>query len=396
MLKNIRFNNFYSVGSEQELSFEVGSKDVHDHSTRPVNGTNINLVSCIIGHNASGKTTILKAITYLLWFIKNSYSRKQNEGTDFNQHKLYSSEYTNIEIEFFNDETLYKYKISLNEDIIFSEKLSIKNARRFIRLFEYERNGVDWDFKVNSDIKINKADKERFKKRKNVSVLSSLIDTGYLSEIKFFENYTTNVSSAGLMPRNNILPLRLFETLHTDKKLQARVLSLLKEIDLGISGFEFSEVTVRDQEKPKEEEIKPFLYLKHGDNDKNFDLPFYEESDGTCQSLSIFTKILPALEFGKIVILDEIEDGLHPYVVKKIISLFENTKTNPRGAQLFFSTHQHLLLNDRTKTQIFLAERELETEIYRLDEVGGVRNDENYFHKYIAGTYGGIPHIDWL
>ena len=64
--------------------------------------------------------------------------------------------------------------------------------------------------------------------------------------------------------------------------------------------------------------------------------------------------------------------------------------------QLIFSTHQYPLLSDRTKTQIFLTEKEnFETQIFRLDEIEGVRNDENFANKYIAGTYGGTPNIDY-
>lgn len=76
-----------------------------------------------------------------------------------------------------------------------------------------------------------------------------------------------------------------------------------------------------------------------------------------------------------------------------------NKKINKYNAQILFSTHQALLLKELTKTQIFIVEKnkeDLTTEIYRLDEVEGVRNDENYAQKYLSGTYGGVPDIDWL
>ena len=49
-----------------------------------------------------------------------------------------------------------------------------------------------------------------------------------------------------------------------------------------------------------------------------------------------------------------------------------------------------------TILQIFLVEKDsesFESEIYRLDDVDGVRNDENYFQKYMAGVYGATPKI---
>ena len=47
------------------------------------------------------------------------------------------------------------------------------------------------------------------------------------------------------------------------------------------------------------------------------------------------------------------------------------------------------------KKQIFLCEKEdyLNTEVYRLDEIEGVRNTENFFEKYLSGTYGATPRI---
>jgi glycerol kinase len=72
-----------------------------------------------------------------------------------------------------------------------------------------------------------------------------------------------------------------------------------------------------------------------------------------------------------------------------------NKDKNPNNAQLLFTTHNPWFLQDLTKTQIFITEKnnEAETEITRLDEIAGVRNDENYFMKYIAGEYDGRPKI---
>ncbi len=401
MLKKISISNFYSVGSKQELSFEVKAKDVLDDSACAIDSAHhVNLVSSIIGHNASGKTSVLRALAYLFWFVNESNtSRKSDDETGIEKHKLYLSEPTTLEIEFFNGGVLYRYVISLNEKEVVSEYLGKKNVRSFSRIFEYQRKGDDWNLKT-PEVKINSADKERFKRRKNIAMLSSLIDAGYLSEINFFKANRFNVNSMGLRPRSSFLnPFGLFETLHDDKMLCDSVLTYIKDIDLGISDFDFRPVTLRNIEKPETEKTRQLLEIKHGSGKNQFSLPYFEESDGTRQSIMLLSKILPVLKAGKIAVIDEIEDGLHPYVIKKIISLFENKKTNPNNAQLFFSTHQHLLLNDRTKTQIFLAEKPndtLETEVYRLDEVEGVRNDENYFHKYIAGTYGAVPRIDWL
>ena len=54
------------------------------------------------------------------------------------------------------------------------------------------------------------------------------------------------------------------------------------------------------------------------------------------------------------------------------------------------------LMSDLSKYQIFLVEKnpECESEVYRLNDVEGVRSDDNLFKKYLAGSYGGVPDID--
>lgn len=394
MLKNIRVKNFYSIGERQELSLNISSKDILNGSGKKIKDSNINLVSCVIGHNASGKTTILKAISFLFWFIANSYtSLKSEKRIPINQHELKQNKPTEIEIEFFNKDNLYKYLIVLNKKEILKEVLIKKNSHKPI--FELNRDANRVEIKPNN-LKINSTDEVRFKERGNVSLLSSLIDTGYLSEIIFFKNFETNVHNLGMTFFN------LFsdsEKLHKDQILCQEILKCSKDIDLGISDFLFKESQMRNKENQEEVKSTQVLQCVHTTQKGNFILPIFEESNGTQQSYSILFQILPILKNGGLVVLDEIDSGLHPYVTKKIISLFERESTNPHNAQLIFSTHQHLLLNDRTKTQIFITEKNdnlSETEIYRLDDIEGIRNDENYFHKYIAGAYGGTPKIDWL
>ena len=109
----------------------------------------------------------------------------------------------------------------------------------------------------------------------------------------------------------------------------------------------------------------------------------------------LLLNLLDVLEYGGIAIIDELDARLHYEIAHKIISLFANKDTNKNNAQLFFSTHQPLFLNDRDKTQIFLCYKEdyLNTEVYRLDDIPGIRNTENFFEKYLAGEYGAVPRI---
>src|SRR5699024_1202058 len=98
---------------------------------------------------------------------------------------------------------------------------------------------------------------------------------------------------------------------------------------------------------------------------------------------------------GGLAVIDEMESDLHPHMLAELIDLFISPETNPHNAQLIFSTHSHELLNMLLKQQIVLVEKDeqLNTDAYRLDDVEGVRADDNIYAKYLAGAYGGIPNI---
>ena len=98
---------------------------------------------------------------------------------------------------------------------------------------------------------------------------------------------------------------------------------------------------------------------------------------------------------GGVAVLDEFDVNLHPEIVLSLYELFIHPETNPENAQLFFSTHSHLVLNKLDKYQIILTEKndKGQSESWRLDGVSGVRADDNYYAKYIAGAYGAVPEL---
>ncbi len=397
MLNFIKVTNFHSIGETQELSLEISKKDILDNSAISISDDKaINLVSCIIGNNASGKTNILKALTFLIWFVNSSYDLSSDE-IPLDEHKLWVNRPSKFELNFNEGDINYSYWIELDNQKVVSEYFGKKVLRGFTRIFEYTRIGDEWDFK-ESGLKINSNDLKRFKERKHVSVLSSLIQLGYVTTLTFFKNCNSNVSRRGLVGGSffgNFLEFS--RELNENQEMLPDILAITKEVDLGIDSFGFREVSFDLKNTSEEGSSKrQLLEVIHKSLKGKFKLDLLEESNGTQQSIYLLCSILPMLNSGGLAIVDEIEAGLHPYVVRKIISLFEKEETNPKKAQLIFSTHQHMLLNDRTKTQIFLAEKNaesFESEIYRLDDVEDVRNDENFFQKYITGVYGATPKI---
>ncbi len=62
-----------------------------------------------------------------------------------------------------------------------------------------------------------------------------------------------------------------------------------------------------------------------------------EESSGTLGLLNIALSAFQALSNGTPLIVDELERSMHPLLALHVLQLFEDSKTNPKGAQLIFT-----------------------------------------------------------
>jgi len=411
MLKYIKVKNFYSIVESHKISFEINPKDILDHSAREIilkdqakTKLSINLVACFIGANGSGKSNFLKAINFVISLVQNSYNYHSDKFLSV-QHSLMKDKPTSIEIGFVNNNSNYRYFIEFSSTTILKEYLK-KTVQREVNIFEMARkkNQVE----IKSNIKINQTDKDRFAsiERSHIPLLSSLINTGYITDMLFFKTIDKgddNILKILFASHKNglidswVRQIELVEfqkKLHENKILLKNIIEIFKKIDSSIT-----EIKTSKHEFSEKKEAMYDIDLIHSSKNQKFSLNFFQESHGTQQFILLLAQILPALENGGLLIIDEIESALHPDLTQKLISLFESKKTNPKNAQIIFSTHQHPLIANRTKTQIYIAQKDnvkLATELYRLDDVEGVRNDENYYHKYMAGAYGGIPKISAL
>ncbi len=390
MIKNFSVSNYNSIKEKQTISFEILPKDMLDDSSFQTKcRNNLNSIIAIIGNNSAGKSNILKALADCLIIAQNSYTLFSANDPIFIFLPFITEKHKNttFEIIFETNNKEYKYKLEMNSGNICYEYLGMHNKRAFSTIYEITRekdkvNFLVWKFEK----KLNDIDRKRFEERTNSTLFSFLLNTGHLAGIgvKEITNYDYNFKS---------IPVEIQED-----RLN-KISQIMKNFDLGFAGFSFTAIQQPRKENPLESETKKILLLNHKTKKGNFSLPFDLESDGTQKIVYLLNKLLAIIEAGGIAICDEIESSIHPYLIKNIINnLFANKEINKNNAQLIFSTHLPWLLEDRTKTQIYLVEKNegLSTELYRLDEVEGVRNDDNFCNKYLAGAYGAVANLRWF
>ncbi|MDY5357020.1 MAG: AAA family ATPase, partial [Candidatus Cryptobacteroides sp.] len=126
------------------------------------------------------------------------------------------------------------------------------------------------------------------------------------------------------------------------------------------------------------------------------------ESSGTNKLFDLSGPIFETLYSGSVLVIDELDAKMHPLISQYIIELFNNPETNPKNAQLIFTTHDTHLLSQKIlrRDQIWFTEKDSKerTDLYSLIDIvlpDGTkpRNDANYEKNYIAGRYGAIPYI---
>ena len=114
--------------------------------------------------------------------------------------------------------------------------------------------------------------------------------------------------------------------------------------------------------------------------------------------LRILPAIFEALDAGNTLFIDEIENGLHPNLVKLLVGLFNSEDTNPYHAQLICTTHDTLLLNEVRRDQVWFTDKNQygETRVCRLSDYPNVRSNDNIGVKYLHGVFGAVPNTQDL
>ena len=129
-----------------------------------------------------------------------------------------------------------------------------------------------------------------------------------------------------------------------------------------------------------------------------YPLELSDESDGTRKLMSIAPAIESALKKGGVLIVDEIEKELHPMLVDFVVAKFQSKQSNPKGAQLIFTTHNTELMNMEIlrKDQLYFADKSNEDGISELYSISGLgtRTTENIRKGYLLGKYGATPDIE--
>lgn len=396
MIRTLQFSNFYSFRDDVEVSFEVGRQPAVSHYDLAfADGSRGNKVLAVVGANGSGKTQLLKPLAFLSWFVADSFlNTEPKERIPFQPHALSSDVPTCFELTFELNGELYRYRLELNSRHVLHESLHIKTSRLFSYIFMREREGDGYRVKQKG---FGFRSAQASQVRGNVSLLVA----GHMHDVplatalvEYFRHFSYNLQVTGRAHFDHWRLLNSAQFFQDHPALHRRASDLLCQLDLGLDDIELEEVEISGG---GEHDTKGPLYMPMGIHRSaagHFRLPFLDESSGTQSAYVLLQRILPVLERGGIAVIDELDNDLHPHMLEAFLDLFRFEHSNPHQAQLIFSCHTSEVFNLLAKHQVYLVEKhDLESDAWRLDDMVGLRADDNLYAKYQSGALGAVPEI---
>lgn len=425
ILKSISATNFGpfngTITFDMETSVPKG-QIIDNHTFIAGDNQQFNKIAYIYGANGSGKSNFCKIILQIQRTIMLSPIRASNNpqlldmlplkdelAVQRNHFKFDVSgkeRATSYSIQILIDDVLYTYSFSIAENYdVISEKLTKKKRRTETIL---ERTSPKFEsITLKSELKSFE---------NNVYVVKN--NALCLSMASFLNNKlaTLIVSTITNIQVVNMAAMRGLSNLSEESfsaEQKEKYLRILKSADPTLEDIqvEFNEEKVEKRALDSEDFENRSVVLKsvrvdvqsthniyedHKAVERSI-LPFLQiESNGTIKLLNILPTIFDALSTGNILIVDEIENGLHPTVVKRMIELFYNPETNPHNAQLICTTHNILLINEAVqRDEVWLMDKNEygESSMKHISDISGLRSYDKLGQKMIEGAFGAMPKI---
>lgn len=411
MLIQFSVTNFLSFRDEVILSLSTNKDDSHKENLLSYKNERILPSVAIYGANAAGKSNLHKAMSAAIRMIRSSNNLQIDQPlmiTPFLLDENSRNNKTKFEFIYVYNGIKYEYGFVLDTQYVWEEYLYEYRSSKPSMIFE--RSNINtYRFTSKSKPQLSKiVDKNTSNKlflATATSWNSDLTKDAYM----WFSNMVDTYDS------QNLEELMFKEFEKNDDSLNEFILHLLQKADINITNFNY--------EKNKQDtnqilmDIEDFINLRFKDsgilkqpkimtshqvieNGKKheYELNYFDESNGTKRLFTYGPVLKNALENGKTIIIDEIDNALHPAMTKSLIEMFQNPNINKKSAQLIFNTHEISLLdlNLFRRDQIYFVEKDNKTgvsDLYSLDDFSP-RKSENIQKGYLQGRYGAMPVVN--
>ena len=425
MLLRIEIGNFLSFYNN--VVFDMFPNPKREHLQSHILNQKVPLLkqAAVYGENGAGKSNFVMAFVFLKQFIENVNFLSQ---VDLEQFRFQLSEdkssAINITIEFSQDGRYYIYQLQINSHI--TERFYKSGIGQEENTLIFERDGSELKSELVSNME---SSKQLLQKNRLSSVLSLNKLFPILSpceELSDIENWFNSLEIItinsdipfliGLLSRNSdIMDFAndVLKNVGITNSLSIKKTSLdewlthqnnAEKIKDFIDNNNISESTSLSLSHNNRNEydftldkgskiVQEFIFEQLGVNGYRKGMSIKSQSDGTVRLLTLIPAFYKAMKQHGVVVIDEIENSMHPNLIYRMVEYFANNKTN---GQLIFTTHLTKFQNQQTLMR--------PDELWMTEKVDGCTqmrsfNDFNIHHTmniekgYQEGRYGGVPTI---
>ena len=429
MLVNFRFKNNRSFYNENDLSMQATSddemKELNTFSVdeKLLSKDNELLKSAVIfGSNASGKSNVIKALSYM-WTVVAYSAAEQSNVVRANEVFAFYEDAVNedslYEVELVANKTYYQYGFKINKGFIVEEWLNKRNER-LTKVFYRSKDSIEiTGLNKNSTNLIKISDYSLFLSIGNNYKLTIADDINNV--LNWFKNLLIVFEN-----NNNSFDIYNVE----NKKYLNQALKILKKADIGIQDIEVVKDKLADlrnlnevlnfntqlqidprrfvgQKKQEQQTLYNIdvktqfsVYNKEnkvvGKKDVMLLKDGYFNSEGTVRLLNYLGWILAALDKGMVIFIDEIDAKLHFLVADYLIKMFNSIDKNPNNAQLVCTAHNVMLMDeDLRRDQIYFTSKDNigVSTLVSLADYKNVRKTNLFSKRYLSGFYAKLPNL---
>ena len=396
MLHSYSFSNFQSFKEKTLVDLTLNHKvTLTDWMEEASTGERVSKLMAVIGANGSGKTSLLKPLAFLSWFMTHSFNHHPDADIPIIPYATTTNNPSTFECHFDLEEKLYRYELVCTSKRVLHEALYQKQERfNYVYIRDWDENTKTYTVKQQN---FGLDSQAICKLRPNVSLIAWAAQYGVPMALRLIKQFIiSNINVDGRIQMGLPAVILAADYFSTNSKQREKMSHLLSSWDLGLTSVELVEIkefqsAQIDNQIDNKKKWMPFG--KHKNHDKEFKLPFHHESTGTQSAFVLLARLFFALEIGGVAVIDELESDIHPHMLEPILGLFADRSTNPHKAQLLFTCHSVEVLNLIHKSQVMLVEKDdhCESKAIRMDDITGIRNDDNLYAKYMAGAYGAVP-----
>lgn len=188
----------------------------------------------MIGANASGKTTLLKSLVFVDWFVKHSFHAKPDEPIPLTPHFSAANEASTFEVEFELEGREWKYRLVASQARVYHESLHAKHSRAFSYVFTREWNPQTRGYTIKQQ-QFGLLQKEAEKVRENASLISTAAQYQVDVALRLVStNVMSNLHGLGRQSMDHQQVLQASQFYASHEPIRSQMASLLAN---GISAW---------------------------------------------------------------------------------------------------------------------------------------------------------------